>query len=101
MIATCVHVQVKPEFVDAFIKETRINHEHSVQEDGNFRFDVLQQIDNPTIFILYEAYQNEEFALAHKETKHYKEWRDSVAHMMATDRKGIKHQIIFPNASIK
>ena len=59
MQVTLVHVRVKPESVPAFIEATRLNHEASVQEPGNRRFDVLQDPADPSRFCLYEAYASE------------------------------------------
>ncbi len=88
MHVTLVHVRVRPEDVDAFIAATRINHQESVKEPGNRRFDVLQAPDDPARFILYEAYASAADAAAHKETAHYLAWRDTVAGMMAEPRRG-------------
>ena len=96
MTVTCVHVKVKPENVDDFIKATLENHKKSIMEDGNLRFDVLQNSSDPCSFTLYEAYVSEEAAAAHKATAHYGVWRDSVAPWMAQPREGIKHNIIAP-----
>ncbi len=74
MIVTCVHVDVKPEHVEEFVQATRINHENSVMEPDNLRFDVLQSDADPTKFLLYEAYGSEEGARAHKQTEHYMAW---------------------------
>jgi autoinducer 2-degrading protein len=68
MLVTCVHVVVKPEHIDAFIAATTRNHEASVQEAGNRRFDVLQSVDDPCRFVLYEAYDTAEAAASHKQT---------------------------------
>lgn len=88
MHVTLVHVRVRPEHLDAFIAATRANHEASVSEPGNRRFDVLQAPDDPTRFILYEAYASAADAAAHKETAHYLAWRAVVAEMMAEPRRG-------------
>ena len=88
MHVTLVHVHVKPESVAGFIAATRANHEASIRELGNRRFDVLQAPDDPTRFILYEAYATAEAAAAHKQTAHYAAWRDAVASMMAEPRRG-------------
>lgn len=88
MHVTLVHVRVKTEFVDAFIGATLLNHEASLQEPGNRRFDVLQSADDPSYFILYESYVSAAAAAAHKRTVHYAAWRDAVAHMMAEPRQG-------------
>lgn len=96
MYVTLVHVHVKPEHVDAFIAETRANHEASIQEPGNLRFDVLQQADDPTRFVLYEAYASEAAAAAHKDTPHYQRWRQNVADWMASPREGVIHKGLYP-----
>jgi (4S)-4-hydroxy-5-phosphonooxypentane-2,3-dione isomerase len=98
MTATLVHVQVKPEFIQLFIEATRDNHTKSVQEPGNFRFDILQDAQDSGKFILYEVYQSEHAAAAHKETPHYARWRDTVAPWMASPRQGIKHTLLFPDS---
>ncbi|HEY9623154.1 MAG TPA: antibiotic biosynthesis monooxygenase [Crinalium sp.] len=96
MIVTCVHVLVTPEHVEDFIQATKLNHEHSIQEPENCRFDVLQDPTNPTQFILYEAYQTDAGAAAHKQTEHYLTWRDTVAPWMAEPRKGVPYTVIAP-----
>lgn len=98
MIVTLVHVYVKPEFVKHFIDATRINHENSVKESGNLRFDILQDAQDPNKFVLYEAYASEQAVAAHKETAHYLLWRDTVAPWMARPREGVKHTLLFPAA---
>ena len=96
MIATLVHVHVKPEFIQSFIEATRENHKNSIKEKGNFRFDILQDAQHPTKFVLYEAYESDQAASAHKETAHYAAWRDAVAPWMAKPREGVKHAMLFP-----
>ncbi len=88
MHVTIVEVQVKPGHEADFLAACRLNHEASVQEPGNRRFDVLQSTDDPAHFVLYEAYQSEADARAHKESAHYLEWRATVAEWMAEPRKG-------------
>lgn len=96
MIVTIVHVWVKPENIDDFIFATKHNHDRSIKEAGNLRFDVLRDASDPLKFVLYEAYLSEAAALAHKETDHYKTWRDQVSAWMARPREGVKHQLLFP-----
>jgi autoinducer 2-degrading protein len=96
MHVTLVHVVVKAEAVDAFIEATKANHEASVREPGNRRFDVLQSPEDPTRFVLYEAYATAEDAAAHKQTPHYTRWRDAVAAMMAEPRKGVPMRGLLP-----
>jgi autoinducer 2-degrading protein len=96
MIVTCVTVYVKKEHIEDFIAATIRNHEGSIREPGNMRFDVLQCRDDPTRFMLYEAYASEQAAGAHKETEHYRAWREAVAPWMARPREGIAHRVIRP-----
>ena len=94
-----VHVHVKPEFVEAFKLARLENASNSMKEDGIARFDVIQQNDDPTRFILVEVYKTTEASAAHKETAHYAKWRDTVAEMMAEPRQGIKYTNIYPEDS--
>ncbi len=101
MIVTCVYVHVKPGAVDSFIKATTANHLESLKEPGNLRFDLIQQSDDPTRFMIYEAYGSEEAAKVHKSTDHYLKWRDAVADIMAEPRQGVKYNIIEPTDKAK
>jgi autoinducer 2-degrading protein len=96
MHVTLVHVHVKPQHVEDFIAATRLNHLASVQETGNRRFDVLQSPEDPSRFVLYEAYVSAEDAAAHKQTTHYLTWRDTVADWMASPRQGVSYNGLFP-----
>jgi autoinducer 2-degrading protein len=92
MFVTMVHVHVKPEHIVDFIEASYENHRKSVRESGNVRFDILQAADDPCRFVLYEAYENEEDAAAHKGTEHYLTWRAVVAGWMATPRNGVVYR---------
>ncbi len=88
MHVTIVEITVKSENLEQFLEACRLNHQASVQEPGNRRFDVLQSREDNTRFVLYEAYDNEASAKAHKDTEHYRQWRDNVAEWMAEPRQG-------------
>jgi len=96
MYVTLVYVHVKPENVEQFIEVMRVNHAGSVREPGNLRFDVLQSADDPSRFVIYEAYQDEESARAHKETAHYAAFRDAAADWMAEPRQGARYNGLLP-----
>ncbi len=96
MLVVHVHVQVKPESVAAFIAATTENARQSVREPGIARFDVVQQADDPTRFVLVEAYRHPEAPAAHKATAHYAAWRDAVEPMMAAPRRSVKYTNTFP-----
>ena len=99
MLVVHVQVQVKPECVEAFRAATLANGRASVQEPGIARFDVVQQADDPTRFVLVEVYRDEQAPAKHKETAHYAAWRDAVAPMMAQPRSSVKFTNVFPSDS--
>ena len=94
-----VHVQarVKPECIEAFKAATLENARQSVREPGVARFDVVQQTDDPTLFVLVEAYRTPHAPAQHKETAHYAKWREAVAPMMAEPRSSAKFNHVFPD----
>src|SRR5213594_1043804 len=96
MLIVNVHVKVKPEQVEAFRKATLENARSSIEEEGIARFDVMQQMDDPTQFLLIESYATDDAPAKHKETAHYQLWRDTVAPMMAEPRRSVKFSNIFP-----
>src|SRR5688572_26747177 len=96
MLIVHVHVRVKPQNVEAFRQASVDNARNSVQEPGIARFDVIQQQDDPTRFILVEVYRDQAATVKHKETGHYAAWRDTVADMMAEPRSSVKFSNIFP-----
>ena len=97
MLIVHVFVHVKPEQVEAFRTASLENARNSVQEPGIARFDVLQEKDEPTRFVLVEVYRTLEDPGRHKETAHYQKWRDTVSDMMAELRTSIKYTNVFPD----
>ncbi len=98
MIVYVVNVRVKPECLAAFRSASQENAAHSRREPGIASFEVLQQQDDPTRFLLVEAYRDAAAIAAHKETAHYAQWRDAVAPMMAEPRAGLKYSPVGPAA---
>lgn len=97
MHTVLVFVDVKPDCVEDFIQETRLNAQNSLREPGIERFDVLQDPDKPHKFLLIEIYRSKDAPAQHKETAHYQRWKTQVESMMAAPRtKKIYHNII-PN----
>ena len=93
-----VHVHVHPAHVDAFLAATRENARQSLQEPGVVRFDVVQEIDDPTRVVLVEVYRTADAPAAHKRTPHYRAWADAVADMMAVPRQSVKFDTVDPDA---
>jgi len=96
MLVVHIQVRVKPEAVEAFKTATLANAKESVKEPGIARFDVSQHQDDPTRFVFVEVYRTADAPAAHKETKHYQTWRDTVAPMMAEPRSSVKMTNVFP-----
>jgi autoinducer 2-degrading protein len=97
MFIVHVFVHVKPDQIEAFKAATLENARNSLQEPGIGRFDLIQQLDDNSRFVLVEVYRTPEDAGRHKETAHYKLWRDTVADMMAEPRTNIKYMNVFPD----
>ncbi len=98
MLAVHVNIQVKPECVERFIEATKENAKNSLKETGIARFDLVQQQDYPTRFMLVEVYRDTNAPARHKETAHYAVWRDTVADMMAVPRTSVKYETLYPDA---
>ena len=96
MHITLVYMEVQPENIQNFIQASLANHQGAIQEQGNVRFDVLQCAEDPAKFVLYEVYESEEAALAHKKTAHYLKWRETVASWMAKPRQGVRYSLLAP-----
>jgi quinol monooxygenase YgiN len=99
MLIVMVEVRVKPESVEAFKRATLTNAQKSLEEPGMARFDVLEQSDDPTRFVLVEVYRHADAPARHKQTAHYAAWRDAVETMMAAPRHSTKFANVFPGES--
>lgn len=98
MLIVHVHIQVKPDQIEAFRAACIANSSESLKEPGIARFDVLQQTDDPSRFVLVEIYRTADATIAHKQTPHYKTWADTVADMMAAPRFSVKFDKVYPES---
>ena len=99
MFIVHVFVHVKSDKFEEFKSASMENARNSLKEPGIARFDVIQQQDDPSRFVLVEVYRTADDPARHKETQHYQKWRDTVEDMMAEPRRAIKYQNIFPDES--
>src|SRR3989304_3572753 len=97
MLIVHVFAHVKPESVEAFRVATIENAQHSLQEPGIARFDVIQQAEDTTRFVLVEVYRTADDPAKHKAPAHYARWRDAVAELMAEPRTSIKYSNVYPD----
>ena len=93
MYIVSVTLFVKSPDIPAFIEATLDNARNTRKESGNLRFDVAQAEDDPSRFLLYEAYKSKEDFAKHQQTEHYFRWRNAVNDWMAQPRQGVK---LFP-----
>ncbi len=96
MFIVQVHVTVEEDSIQAFKNAAMENARNSIKEPGIARFDVIQQMDDPTRFVLIEVYKNEEAVVEHKNTEHYAVWKSAVEDLMAEPRYSINYRNIFP-----
>ncbi len=96
MFLVHVHIKVRPEKVKEFITATEENAKNSILEMGVLRFDFIQDSSDETSFMLIEAYKNPAANAAHKDTRHYRVWRELVNDMMAEPRQSKRYKAIYP-----
>lgn len=101
MHATLIQLHIKLDHLADFLNAVKANHEASVQEPGNLRFDVLQSRVDPTRFLLYEVYTSAKAAADHRETAHYKEWSAQVPEWLASERKATEYRCLHPSQTVE
>jgi quinol monooxygenase YgiN len=89
-------MQVTPENIEEFKQICAENAKNSVKEPGVKRFDVLQQSDDPTRFVLVEAYLDETDLEKHKQTAHYNKWRQVAEKMILGERTRTRYEPVWP-----
>ncbi len=94
MVVNLVTIHVRPDKVEDFIAVTAYNHENSVKEPGNIRFDVLQDAADPTHFTLYEVFADDIAIAHHKTTEHYRKWNAAMEDCMASPRSKTTHRAV-------
>jgi autoinducer 2-degrading protein len=96
MLIVHVHITVKPDGIEAFKDATIENARNSRKEPGIARFDLIQQHDDPTRFVLVEVYRSVAATAAHKETAHYAAWRERAEPLMAAPRTRVQYTNVSP-----
>jgi len=93
-----VRIHVLKEKTAEFIAATLENAGHSLEEPGISRFELLRDEESADRFVLIEAYRDAEAQAAHKDSAHYKKWRDLVEPMMAEPRVRAVYSAIGPRS---
>ncbi len=96
MIVNIVYIHLKHAYIEEFMDVTRLNHQNSLQEIGNLRFDFLQDADDPTKFVLYEAFNSKMAVDTHQQSAHHKSWKETVEPWMAKKCESIKYEVVAP-----
>ena len=99
MLIVHVFVEVVPGREEDFRLATVENARNSLLEPGIARFDVVQELSNPSRFLLVEAYRDDLAPTAHKETAHYRTWRETVEPWMAAPRSSTRYGEVHPDAT--
>ena len=97
MLILIVNIHIKADRIEAFREATVENAQNSLQEPGIARFDILQQADDPSRFVLYEVYRDSAATVAHKETAHYHAWLAKVDDMFAEPRTRAFYTNVYPD----
>jgi autoinducer 2-degrading protein len=97
MFVLTVYLEAKPENLEALKTEASINARATLAEPGALRFDFLQQVDEPTKFMLYEVYRSEEAFQVHQQTDHFKRWVERGVPLLVGERVRVKYQNVEPD----
>lgn len=90
-----VHFQIKPEHIEDFKKASMENAESSRQEAGVIHFDILQQQDDPSRLMFVEIYKTPDDQLRHRETEHFKKWRQLIGEMLEEQYTAQKYNSVY------
>lgn len=86
MVVVWIEHRVHADRVDAYLDATLANARATRSEPGNVRFDVLRDPDDPTRFVLYEAYVDKAAQQAHLASDHFSAWRSTAAGAISASR---------------
>jgi quinol monooxygenase YgiN len=96
MVIVHIHFHVKPEMVDAFRRVASDNARDSSREPGVARFEVIQQADDPTRFVLVEHYRTPEDVARHRDTAHFRSWNEASPPMLAEPKVRVEYTAVYP-----
>jgi len=92
MYIVLVHSHIQAEQVERFREITIQNAEASRGEAGCVRFDVIQQVDDPTRFTFIEVFKSEADGAIHRESSHFKKWLEEAVPLMVEPRTRVIYQ---------
>ena len=97
MFSIFVTINIKPDRTEEFTQASFGDAQGSVRDEpGCFRFDILQNAENPNRFHLYEVYMDTAAFDAHLEAPHFKKWFATVEEMFDGEPERIDMKTVFP-----
>jgi quinol monooxygenase YgiN len=84
MFVLVVNLKIKPENVDAFMKQISENARNARKEPGCRQFDILVDPNDKTKVMLYEVYTDEKAFEAHQQTAHFKKYLAEAIPLLAS-----------------
>ncbi len=66
--------RIKAEHLEEYLASMRVYAAVCVAEPGCVRYEVLQDLAEPTIICLYEVFQDAEAFAAHRSSEHHGRW---------------------------
>jgi autoinducer 2-degrading protein len=79
MIFHTAHLRVRPDALEAF--RERVFRHASIclnTEPGCHRFDIYQETENSTLFLLIEIYADDAALKQHRSSRNYLQWREDT-----------------------
>jgi (4S)-4-hydroxy-5-phosphonooxypentane-2,3-dione isomerase len=77
-IAFMIHITMKPERADEFLKVAEEDARQSALEPGNLRFEIYRQEEDPLKLVVLEMYRDQAALEAHRATSYVAAWRQAV-----------------------
>ena len=83
MIVVQITHTIRPECIDTYVNATIALATATQQEQGNLRFDLLQNSQDPFSFQLYEVYVDQAAQKIHLASTHFATWKETVNDVFA------------------
>lgn len=98
MIAVFVTIQIKPGFKDRFMDALFDDARGSINNEPEcYRFDILQDDEDPNRIHLYEVYEDEDAVAAHRAAPHFTKWLSTVEPWFDGDRTRLEMHTVLPS----
>lgn len=92
MITVFASVQVEESHVEDFLREFVKVAKATRQESGNYRYDIYQNIDDPTLIHFHEEFEDEAALTAHGQSVHFSRFFETVKPWLLEGPTGVRTQ---------